>query len=119
MSESSQQRFAELQARYSESLPAKHAALALAWHALTTLGGEQAVANLQALTHRLAGSAPSYGYDTVGERARAVDVLLNAWIKQAPAKREDANALGERVSTSMRALLDSVAEAIDPPPRGG
>jgi HPt (histidine-containing phosphotransfer) domain-containing protein len=118
MTDSSQQRFADLQARYTASLPAKHAALALAWKALHTQADERAVADLQALAHRLAGSASSYGYETVGTQARIVDAALNAWMKQVPKEREDANALVERVSASAHALLDSVGTAIATPSGG-
>ena len=108
----SSQRFAQLRTRYAASLPMKRAALADAWRALRAIPGECAVIELQALVHRLAGSAPAYGYPALGSQATAVDGLLDKWAKRPAAERAEASALAERLATPMRALLDGLADAI-------
>lgn len=112
----SSERFAELKARYVQSLADKHAALARAWHDLATAPGERTAVELQTMAHRLAGSAPAYGYDAIGAAAHDVDALLNAWAKRPPAERESIGTLVEHLAQPMRALIQSLARAIETAP---
>ena len=58
----SSERFEFLRARYTRSLASKHAALVDAWRAFAGGADEKNASALQTLVHRLAGSAPAYGY---------------------------------------------------------
>ena len=115
MAESSQ--FAALKARYVQSLPDKHASLANAWRAFASVPSERAALDLHAIAHRLAGSAPAYGYEAIGAAAHVVDALLNAWTKQPASDREDAGALTARIAEPVQALIASLAHAIETTPK--
>lgn len=67
---------AALHARYASSLESKHAALAEAWHAFLAEQDDASARKLHDLVHRLAGSAPSYGYASLGVLAREADHVL-------------------------------------------
>src|SRR3954451_14768263 len=54
-----------LHARYARSFASKHAALLEAWQAFSATRDEPSARTLHDLVHRLAGSAPSYGYETL------------------------------------------------------
>jgi len=62
-----------LHARYARSLASKHAALLEAWRAFETTKDEASAKKLHGLVHRLAGSAPTYGYASLGTLARNAD----------------------------------------------
>ena len=115
MAESPQ--FAELRTRYVQSLPDKHAALANAWRGFASAPDEQTAIELQALAHRLAGSAPAYGYEAIGEAAHVVDALLNAWTKRPAPEREDAATLAKQIAAPTLALVESLAHAIETSPK--
>jgi HPt (histidine-containing phosphotransfer) domain-containing protein len=115
MAESPQ--FAELRMRYVQSLADKHAALASAWRAFASAPDERAAIELQALAHRLAGSAPAYGYEAIGAAAHIVDAQLNAWSKRPASDREDADTLAARVAAPMQALMEGLAHAIGTAPK--
>lgn len=62
-----------LHARYARSLASKHAALLEAWRAFAVAKDDASARKLHGLVHRLAGSAPTYGYDSLGTLARKAD----------------------------------------------
>lgn len=66
----------QLQARYRNSLRERQRVLEALWH--TRTADADALAAMQHEAHRLAGSAPIYGYDVIGERARALDHAVGA-----------------------------------------
>jgi HPt (histidine-containing phosphotransfer) domain-containing protein len=117
MAESPQ--FAELRTRYVQSLPDKRAALGNAWRAFASAPDERAAIELQALAHRLAGSAPAYGFEAIGEAAHVVDALVNAWMKHPASDREDAGTLAARIAAPMQALIASLAQAIEAATKAG
>jgi len=106
----SSQRFLLLRARYTESLPSKHSALAQAWQSFIATPEEPTRRELQELVHRLAGSASSYGYEPLGDLASAVDRQLGESDGAADASRETASELSRRLSGPMQALLDALAQ---------
>lgn len=66
-----------LRAHYQASLPNKRVSIELAWLALCAdCSDSSRLESLMRLVHRLAGSAPSYGYREIGEIARSADALL-------------------------------------------
>jgi HPt (histidine-containing phosphotransfer) domain-containing protein len=110
MNEASQ-RFARLRRRYERSLPEKRTVLARAWQALRAAPDEHRAAILQSIAHRLAGSAPPYGYETLGSAARSLDAMLDDWLKRAPADRESVVVLAELLLPRVTAVLERFAEA--------
>ena len=90
---------AALHARYARSLASKHAALLEAWHAFAAAADEASARTLHGLVHRLAGSAPTYGYASLGLLARKADHAF------APG----ASGLAERLKEPVEALLDDLA----------
>ena len=66
-----------LHSRYQTSLPNKRASIELAWRALCANSSDPArLQALMRLVHRLAGSAPSYGYHEIGEIAGSADGVI-------------------------------------------
>lgn len=109
----SSQRFDDLRARYAGSLKRKQQALAVAWRELAAAPGEDHLRReLQLQIHRLAGSALAYGYERIGESARAADVVLHGWDVQAPSLRGAPQELIERLDAPVRALLDDLEAAV-------
>ena len=84
-----------LHARYARSFASKHAALLEAWQAFSAARDEPSARKLHDLVHRLAGSAPSYGYEALGLRAREADHVLTV----------GGSGLAERLVTPVEALL--------------
>jgi hypothetical protein len=105
-------RFAALRLRYAQALPEKRVDFERAWCAWHATPDEPGAAMLQALAHRLAGSAPPYGYDALGVAARALDAMLDDWLKRAPHERERADVLAELVAPHARAVLEGFTAAI-------
>ncbi len=99
-------RLETLRARYVESLPSKRAALDAAWRAFLAAPDAGKARELQTLAHRLSGSAPAYGYEALGDRARAVDALIDRH------HGDDLNALARQLAEAMRSLLENLDEAI-------
>ena len=111
MNEASQ-RFALLRQRYERSLPDKRATFERAWHALRAAPDEHHAAMLQSIAHRLAGSAPPYGYEALGSSARSLDTMLDDWLKRAPDDRESADVLAELLLPRVTNVLERFAEAL-------
>lgn len=102
----------ELHARYQGSLPNKRASVELAWRALCENSSDPArLESLMRLVHRLAGSAPSYGYLEIGELAGNADALLGQ------ACDADAGTSGASGSSSildgLAPLIGSLLQALD------
>ncbi len=78
-------RLAALAAAFAQSLPDKRAQIEAAW-ARWRAGDAAARAMLQALTHRLGGSADNYGFEALGAAARALDAALQPRLGAVPAQ---------------------------------
>jgi len=105
----SSQRFALLRTRYTQSLASKHVALEEAWRAFDTAANEATARELQVLVHRLAGSAPAYGYGPLGMLASAIDGEFTEWENATDASRDSARAVADRLAEPMQVLLDRLA----------
>ena len=88
-----------LHARYARSLAAKHAALLDAWRAFASAKDDASARALHGLIHRLAGSAPTYGYASLGMLARKADHAF----------AHGGDDLAERLVAPIEALLDDLA----------
>lgn len=88
-----------LHARYARSLASKHSALLEAWRAFKAAQDDASARKLHGLVHRLAGSAPTYGYASLGTLARNAD---HAFAHGGPG-------LAERLEGPIEALLDDLA----------
>lgn len=64
--------------RYRASLPEKSQALAAAWLELEQEPSDQTYEKLRLLTHRLAGSAGSYGFEQIGAAAIQLERVIVA-----------------------------------------
>lgn len=108
----SNQRFELLRTRYASSLADKRQDLSRAWHLFEARPvDESARQDLQRQIHRLSGSAPAYGYERLGDRARVVDTLLRTWDTTTPSLRDAPTELAERIAAPVRAILADLAEA--------
>jgi HPt (histidine-containing phosphotransfer) domain-containing protein len=97
-----------LHARYARSLASKHAALLDAWRAFAAARDEASARKLHGLVHRLAGSAPSYGYASLGLLARKADHAF----------AHGGSNLAERLKEPVEALLDDLAQQAQKPEAG-
>lgn len=109
MAESSK-RFESLRARYARSFASKRSALAEAWRAFADTADATRARELQVLAHRLAGSAPTYGYEALGAHAGVVDRALADWIEASPNARESPAELALRLAAPAQALIESLAQ---------
>lgn len=66
-----------LRKHFLAGMPARRAALAAAWRDCTDGGDDAPWQRLREVAHKLAGSAPCYGLDTVGDVARELDRQLS------------------------------------------
>lgn len=103
-------RFEELRVRYAQSLPSKHASLSQAWRAFEAMPDAANGRELQMMVHRLAGSAPAYGYPVLGELASVIDGEFTEWEYAAKADDDGGAALALRIASPMRALLDRLGK---------
>ncbi len=69
-------RLAALTRVYVAALPDKQADLARLWAACADATTDETWQALRTLAHRLSGSAPNYGFDALGDAARALDTRL-------------------------------------------
>ena len=102
-------RFEQLRVRYAQSLPSKHSALGDAWRAFEADPDATNGRELQMMVHRLAGSAPAYGYPVLGQLASSIDGEFTEWENVSPDGPPGA-ALVEKIASPMRALLDRLGE---------
>lgn len=101
------QRFERLRTQYTQSLPAKHAALTAAWHAFAATPEDASLRReLSMQLHRLSGSAGAYGHDAIGARARAADQLVG------DAARGDVRQQLPVFEARVQAVLDELANTI-------
>jgi len=103
-------RFDSLRERYARSFASKRAALVQAWRAFADTGDPNSARALQVLAHRLAGSAPTYGYEALGAYAGVVDRVLADWSEAAPSTRESTAQLMLRLAAPAQALIDSLSQ---------
>lgn len=95
-----------LHAKYRDSLSTKLAELAGAWERwLAAPADAEAKTRFQFLAHKLAGSAPLYGFVELGEHARDTDQMLAHWEAETPTLRLPLEQLLQRTATSAEALL--------------
>lgn len=104
------QRLDALRMRYVRSLASKRAALAEASRAFERDGGETSAKAVQVLVHRLAGSAPTYGYEALGALAAKIDRVLIDWCESAPATRPRGAALASQIEPSIQTLIGMLAQ---------
>lgn len=108
----STRRFDDLRARYAASLEYKREALAAAWGAFAAAPADEGLRrDVQMQIHRLAGSAAAYGYERLGESARAADAVVQDWDRLPLPLRGEAHELPERLAAPVRTLLDELAHA--------
>jgi HPt (histidine-containing phosphotransfer) domain-containing protein len=88
-----------LHARYARSFASKHEALVEAWRAFAAAPDEVAARTLHGLVHRLAGSAPTYGYASLGLLARKADYAF----------ADGGRDLAARLKEPIEALLDELS----------
>lgn len=105
-----------LHKRYCASFAEKHAAIALAWSAVRADCND--VVNQDALlnhVHRLAGSAPSYGYEEIGRAAAEADAVLDrVRANMEPAARSAAMCgILERLAPKLENLLSALQLTVD------
>lgn len=70
-------RIKALREQYFAALPQRRADIAEHWRACAVDAASPAWRELQSQAHRLAGSAPCYGLEDVGESAQRLDRLLS------------------------------------------
>ena len=99
----------ELHRQYRHSLDDKRAELRRAFDALCDedAGGERAT-QLHHLLHRLTGSAGTYGYAEVGQKAGVLAQQWRAWLKQPPEARPEAWRLCADQTIAMADLLEAM-----------
>ena len=102
-----QQQLAALYEGYVKRLPDKLQDIRQAADSLRT-GTDRVTAlrELQALTHKLAGTAGTYGCKGVGEAARHFENLVNSWL-------EAADQIGMEDREQLDQALTGLEEAID------
>lgn len=100
-------RHAELGERYRASLAVKRAGIEQAWHALAADPDNRTRREtLLRLVHRIAGSAPSYGYTEIGRLASEAEAGLESL--QGNESRSGASPLSDP-----GALIDRLLDALD------
>lgn len=110
----------ELRLRYWRSLPLKAQDIAAHWERVRQAPEDRVrLAELHQQVHRLTGSAPAYGFETVGALARPIDQRLAEWLRDdgvsmlaTPA--ELAGALVGPVAALIDALQDAATAALPP-----
>lgn len=101
-----------LVARFRATLPDKLRELALAWERwLAAPESAPAKEALQLLVHRLAGSAPAYGFSDLGRHAFRVDGRLGEWDAEVAPLRIPLEALCQELGGSVEMLLRALGRA--------
>ncbi len=94
---------------YSRALPEKIAEIASSWRAVEDAQGNAELAQkVHSLVHRLAGTAGTYGYSTLGNAASQLEEAVKTYLRtgaQLTCERRD----------RMRALIDALQETIRKP----
>lgn len=104
-----------LRERYQSSFPSKREGLEVAWLAFRSHAGRSGTLDaLLQLVHRLAGSAPAYGYTEIGEISAVANRLLSAARSREPASSSDENRqLLEALSEPIENLLSALSAATE------
>lgn len=104
----------ELHRRYRCSLDGKRAELRRAFDALCDedARSEQA-AHLHHLLHQLTGSAGTYGYADLGQRAGVLAPPWRQWLEQPPEGRPEAWRLCAKQAIAMADLLEAMRQAAE------
>ncbi len=94
---------------YSRAVPEKIAEIASSWRAVEDAQGNAELAQkVHSLVHRLAGTAGTYGYSTLGNAASQLEEAVKTYLRlgaQLTPERRD----------RMRALIDALEETIREP----
>jgi CheY-like chemotaxis protein len=94
---------------YTRALPEKIAEIASSWRAVEDAQGNAELAQkVHSLVHRLAGTAGTYGYSTLGNAASQLEEAVKTYLRtgaQLTCERRD----------RMRALIDALEETIREP----
>lgn len=102
----------ELRLRYLNSLAQKAQDLSRQWQRLSANAQERSLlAELHQQVHRLAGSAPAYGFDEIGALARPVDVRLAEWLRSDDPGRDSAEALTAQLEAPVASLIRALQQA--------
>lgn len=102
----------ELRLRYLNSLAQKAQDLGLQWQRLSANAQERSLlVELHQQVHRLAGSAPAYGFDEIGALARPVDVRLAEWLRSDEAARDPAEVLAAQLAAPVASLIRALQQA--------
>lgn len=105
-------RLQALHARYRTSLSNKRAGVELAWRALCAESSDPArLESLMRLVHRLAGSAPSYGYQEIGDIAARTDATIEQYRQSL--RRASAGEDGQGIVDGLMPLVTRLLQAID------
>ncbi|MBL8297590.1 MAG: Hpt domain-containing protein [Rhodanobacteraceae bacterium] len=105
----------ELRQRYWRSLPRKAEDLQGQWQRVQLQPQERTfLAELHMQVHRLSGSAPAYGFDTIGALARPIDQQLALWLHGEDAELPpDAVAMMAALVGPVVTLIDALRNAAD------
>ena len=102
----SDEKLAEIFQGFKEALPGKVNEIAEQWQQVQ---GPEDTANLEAfggLCHSLAGTAGTFGFEDIGDEARAIENIVRPCLKQGQAPS------GEQMATISR-LLAALQDSID------
>lgn len=99
-------RFEELKQHYAQALPQKADQIDAAWKRFVIdPASVDARIELHQTVHRLSGSAAAYGFEELGDLARAVDSVFSDWLAQPEFDRPP-------LTASLRTLSAGVAELL-------
>lgn len=104
--------FEDLRRGYARDLPAKVARIEDAWSHVVAAGtGGETLDTLRRMVHSLVGGAGSFGLPAVTERARALEVAVDALVKRGDAPVGPAAARIEEALEALRAAAPRPAAA--------
>ncbi|MCC9620428.1 Hpt domain-containing protein [Thalassospira sp. MA62] len=90
-----QEKLKALQKTYADALPGKMDEIDASWNSFTTSRDENTLEDAIRLTHKLAGTAKTYGFGDLGEYAKAAELNLIS-LKETP---DDTQAFSEADQT--------------------
>lgn len=98
-----------LRQNYVANLPGKLNQIEIIWQDLQQAGWKiEIVQKLHMMVHKLAGSGASYGFPTLSEVARNLEVYMEGSLEdQAPPDAEWQSKLGQMLANLKQAMLDS------------
>jgi HPt (histidine-containing phosphotransfer) domain-containing protein len=107
-----QTRYLVLRRNYHNSLEQKRRELQASWKRFTEdRSGSEGLTELRRLSHRLAGSGASYGYDNVSDAAAALERHLRSFRPGDPMSPEWGALLDERVEQLLSQILAALGDA--------